>query len=391
MGSPVCLIVLDDVGKSLLAAANMPNLDTFCSTARNYRNFVVSPKCSNTRARIHSGLHSYRLGNRIGDILPNPSHPGYSLPYASGLLLAQRIPGFKSVVGKWHLDKGTNYDHPLNCGFSAFSGTMMNLQGGGGGSGTYFQFEKIVAGAPVTCTQYATADVASDAVRSMQLGARLVVCNFHSAHTPLHVPPDGMYYQQPPWTNETMSVAMLEAVDYQLGRIFYVGANKGFIFIIMSDNGNGPGILEGGKDTMYEKGINTPMWVGGPGVVPGVSDLLVGATDLNQTIVELEGNGGGATPTDSFGFAADILGGTVSPPEFLHCDFYQDSQIAPTYANWHRSVRNATYKLIVKPGPVEEFFDLIADPTETTNLLNGAMTQDQTDNYTLLQQQLPVL
>ena len=53
-----------------------------------------------------------------------------------------------------------------------------------------------------------------------------------------------------------------------------------------------------------------------------------------------------------------------------------------------RAIRNATYKLIVRSGGGREFYDLAADPFETTNLIGRVLTATQSSNLDALNRQL---
>jgi hypothetical protein len=52
-----------------------------------------------------------------------------------------------------------------------------------------------------------------------------------------------------------------------------------------------------------------------------------------------------------------------------------------TAANAGRALQNAQFKLISFTSGANEFYDLLADPYEATNLLNTAMTATQLGNY----------
>jgi arylsulfatase A-like enzyme len=59
--------------------------------------------------------------------------------------------------------------------------------------------------------------------------------------------------------------------------------------------------------------------------------------------------------------------------------------------DYQRAIRNARYKLIERASGGREFYDVVADPFEATNLLGRALTETQQTNLTRLDRQLDVL
>ena len=56
-------------------------------------------------------------------------------------------------------------------------------------------------------------------------------------------------------------------------------------------------------------------------------------------------------------------------------------------------MRNHRYKLLrdFRATPAENFYDLQADPYEHNNLLEGDLTEEQSENYLALKQQIETL
>jgi len=64
----------------------------------------------------------------------------------------------------------------------------------------------------------------------------------------------------------------------------------------------------------------------------------------------------------------------------------------PVYnQGYQRAIRNGRYKLIERDDRGPEFYDLVADPLETTDLLGGALTEAQRTNLDELDRQLDAL
>ena len=199
---------------------------------------------------------------------------------------------------------------------------------------------------------------------------------------------------------------MLEAMDTQIGRLLdslsaEVRANTYVIF--MGDNGTDLRIVSSpfrpyyAKQTLYQGGINVPLIVTGPGIVNGVSDALVNSTDLFATIMEMAGiDPEEAVPedvvTDSVSFLPILKDlNTPSQREWVYADaFFGSFEGIPT-ADY--AMRNHRYKLLkdFRVTPAENFYDLQEDPYEHNNLLEGDLTEEQSENYLALKQQTETL
>ncbi len=377
----VLLIVLDDLGLDLWSVAPMPAMRRLEEIARVYPTFWAGPVCSNFRARMQTGLRSYRAGNLVGRNLPSPSQPTWSLPTSHGNLLAQNLPGVSTYRGKWHLAGIADYDHPLAAGYLHWSGTMY-------GGGNYFHWEKIVDGQVSTSDVYATLDVAQDATVDVLSDTNFVVAAFKVPHAPLHEPPPGFHSFGPPWDARKYVFAMLEAWDRIAGRLIDIALARGYIVIVTADNGT-DAMLGGRKDTLYEAGLRCPLIVAGAGVVPGASSRLVEGVDLHATIMELRG--GTAATRDSFSFARDLFGCSDEPHVVLECDKWDRTGSPPTAQGWQRAVRDERWKLIVLGSAAEEFYDLQHDPLEADDLLIRSLSSEQRDAYQFLRGQIPTL
>lgn len=246
-------------------------------------------------------------------------------------------------------------------------------------------------------------------------------------HTPFNRPPSYAYdtakynlpNYAPPAVNDAScpiySKAMVQGLDWTLGYLLRsipqaTLANTTIIF--WADNGTqseafdtlaktgidltpylGAGYAGKAKRTVYELGCNVPMIVAGAGVTnPGrTSQSLVSSADLFKTVIELVGGDyslvplpvGGTRP--SISFAQDLLASTPSARTMLPLDLFgPNGPNVNCTTNGSRALVYTQYKLLKQNGtgvtgfpagtagvPVAgvEFYDLLADPNETVNLV----------------------
>ncbi|MFT7462855.1 MAG: arylsulfatase B, partial [Pseudohongiellaceae bacterium] len=238
--------------------------------------------------------------------------------------------------------------------------------------------------------------------QSQQQRPWLAVLSFNAPHSPWHTPPQGLYS-----TDLTMAApvdvdprpyykADLEALDYELGRALSgLGADlENTIVIFLGDNGTPfpvpvpPFDPMKAKTKMYEGGVHVPMIVTGPQVgQPGQkSTALVNVTDVFATVAEWAGVDlasalPAGTQLDSVSFAPFVTNPQLpSAREVLYSEVFSPNGLAP-YANWKQAIRNDRYKVIRFGPKSEEFYDLLADPFEDADLLQGVLNHTQLMEY----------
>jgi arylsulfatase A-like enzyme len=128
--------------------------------------------------------------------------------------------------------------------------------------------------------------------------------------------------------------------------------------IFIGDNGTPQNVAPDptrAKGSTYERGIHVPLVVAHNDLTPAVSSSLVHAVDLTATIAEL---GGIPIPVemDSRSFVRCLSKPSTRTRNYVYCQDDDD-----------RCVRSRRYKLRVDAG-VEEFYDLVIDPTESMPL-----------------------
>lgn len=133
----VLVIIADDLGRNDISlhcgATPTPHIDSLASSGVSFRNLIVNPVCSPTRAAFLTGCEAVRsgFGGEVGDRL-NPAFP----------TIAQRFKaaGYRTgLFGKWHNGKPSSRQTtpwrptPMKAGFDHFEGFY------GGGTDFYNQ------------------------------------------------------------------------------------------------------------------------------------------------------------------------------------------------------------------------------------------------------------
>lgn len=400
-GRKVLLVDLDDIGWDLLRRVEplgvTPRITALMATGRVWSHFWAAPNCSLFRARVLTGADAYRPENYVGGIVkPLDTFAGPAGPW-----LPDGLPGARVKIGKWHMSGGAPAamfpDNLIDKGWTRFVGCWGNPPEDGG-TGYYGITEYDVDASGVIVTQqpqHQTTRCASLALAEIAAGTELIHASFCAVHKPFESPPDGepagkVYTGT---TDAQIKLDMLYHLDHWLGVVVDEAVKQGYVVIVACDNGTS----ELGKNTYHETGSNTPLFAVGAGVVPGVSERLVAATDLWATVRRIRG-GTGAAP-DSVDFADDMLGwpSVAREREFLTLDWYPAKGIPPTAGNWSRMIRDARWKYVdqkQKPAgtsgdKVVALFDLLTDPGEAVNLLDAPLSSEAQAAYDLLLANLP--
>jgi hypothetical protein len=165
--------------------------------------------------------------------------------------------------------------------------------------------------------------------------------------------------------------------------------------IFMGDNGSGrrlarpPVAPTKAKGTLYQGGINVPLFVTGPGVTKGVSSALVNSTDMFLTIMEMAGIDTSHTIPENLVLDSVSFMPYLSDPaaesvrDFAYADVFAGNFAGIEDGNY--TVRNDEFKLFRNSGSFE-FYNLKSDPFELDNLLDRELAGDEQAQYdTLLQ------
>ncbi|OUU78550.1 MAG: hypothetical protein CBC38_07530, partial [Gammaproteobacteria bacterium TMED78] len=316
-----------------------------------------------------------------------------------------------AAIGKWHLGGGNNggIDHPNLVGFDHAATLPF------GSPENFFSWNKVVNGEVIGTVGYAPVDKTNDAINwiaEQEDNPWFLWFALNLPHTPLHLSPEEHWQSDyshlgrnsvPSYDNPDYFQSMLEAMDTQIGRVLdslsaEVRANTYVIF--MGDNGTAATVISPpfspakSKGSIFQGGINVPLIITGPDVPNGVSDALVNSTDLFTTIMEMAGiDPEEAVPedvtTDSVSFLPILKDlNTPSQREWVYADeFFGSFEGIPT-ADY--AMRDHRYKLL-RYRLEEHFYDLQEDPYEHNNLLEGDLTEEQSENYLALKQQIETL
>ena len=373
----VLLIIVDDVGLDATIGynigsqkPNMPNLQNLINSGVKFNNVWSNPVCSPTRSTILTGKYGYRTSVlNVGDQLSTSENSLHNY-------LTQNSSYSSALIGKWHLSGSTaDHNHPNNLGIDYYSGMI------GGGIQNYSNWTFSENGNTSNTNQYSTTKLTNEAIDWIndQDSEWFMWLAYNAPHTPFHLPPNDLHTQGELSTDQAAIdsnplpyyMAMLEAVDSEMGRLFNsIGeeelANTTIIFI--GDNGTPNQVVQQynsnrAKGSLYKGGINVPMVISGNQVNRFDQDenALINTTDLFTTITELCGvNNQNIHDSKSF---ISLLTSSFNS----NSRDYIYSEIG--YEGY--TIRNSTHKYIHFENGNEALFNLNNNQFEFPNLLNA--------------------
>ena len=378
--SRVLVIDIDDLGWDMLASTPTPTFDRLSAEGRRFTRFHTTPMCSPSRARLQLGaLGSHPLVLCGHTVKPNldyelPLGPLIPLPR-----LATEHGRTTAKIGKWHLAPNDRPEHPNQFGWQTYAGAFANLNLAN--PGDFFAYQKIVDGERIWHDVYVTTDETNDAIRCVEERVDLISVSYHAIHNPYHVPPPELYDGPPPTSDFEMAQAMLQALDLELGRLLDAALAADYTVFVLSDNGTSTKI-GGGKGHLVPGGVIVPMWVVGPGVVPGTDDEWVDIVDLYATVADVMGiprDRPAEQGPDSISFAPRLYGSPGATREAVYSEFWLPNgkdprQLGPKQT-WYQSLRTREWALISndKNDLGLRFHDRILDPREEHDLLERGM------------------
>ncbi|WP_299064615.1 sulfatase-like hydrolase/transferase [uncultured Polaribacter sp.] len=390
----ILLIVADDMGIDVTPGFGItenlpvtPTLNSFRENGISYTNCWAAPQCSPTRAAIMSGKFGIKTGVMRPPLILDTSHTSLftkikeqsSTDYSMGL------------IGKWHIggSSSSNYSHPQDSGVPYYEGVFTSQVA------DYYNWTKInAAGQKEQITEYATTHLTNRAISWIdnQTKPWFLWLAHVAPHTPFQTPPQGTYTTTP--TNDsTTYLAMVESLDYEINRLIESMDEETLqntVIIFIGDNGT-PGksntYYPAGhvKSSIYEGGIRVPLIITGKSVerVNEVEASLVQATDLHATILELTGvqlNGG---TENSLSLKPSLQFENQIERQINYTDYESNNT-----ESW--ATRNATYKLIEDENGNEEFYNIVDDIKEETNLI-GSLTTEQETIKAMLKQEAQII
>lgn len=397
----VLLIIADDFGTDSLglyngasgATAPTPHLNALAANGVRFANAYACPVCSPTRAAMLTGRYGFRTG--VGNIVS--AEANNALP-ASETTLPEAIAAHPALAiqcasfGKWHLSNGS----PM-----AVS-SLPNTIGGwphyagatAGALTSYTNWTKTTNGTTATSTVYATTEVVNDAVTWIQARNSsnqrwMAWVAFNAPHTPFHVPPVSLHsYGAAPATNLLKYQAAVEAMDTEIGRLLASVNLAETDILFIGDNGTPGSVIRPpydnthAKDSLYEGGVRVPLLIRGPSVTnPGrTTDALVHAVDLFSTVLELLGVPAPATTLDSRSVLPVLTQQSTGVRSRLYSEKFDQSDATLGGS----LIRDERYKLLRPHAGSDEFYDLLLDPAESTDLLlagRAGLTATQRARY----------
>ncbi|MEM7102754.1 MAG: sulfatase-like hydrolase/transferase [Bacteroidota bacterium] len=365
----ILILIADDMGTDAMGVygigtdqPNTPNLDGMLDDGLLFTNAWAYPTCAPSRASLLTG----RYGNKNGVIRSGPNLPNEEVTIFEHLKAITNNGYAAAAFGKWHLG---NANHPNNNGLDYFAGSLFS------GVDDYYHWERVVNGVTDTSQTYVTSYITDEAINWIDNHTEpwIVWMAYNAPHGPIHLPPDSLYTRIDTASNFDKYICMIESVDHESGRLYnsLTQAEKdSTIIIFVGDNGTPNGQLQTfpnghGKSTLYEGGINIPMFITGYGVgrENEIDDALVSFSDVFATITELLGFDLPGGIDNSFSFH-QLLSDATAPTRTYNYSEFGDLET-------DRAIRNAQYKLITRFDGTQEFFDLLADPYEENDLIMG--------------------
>ena len=299
----IVLIVADDLGYADLGIHGgkdvaTPSIDALAAAGARFTNaYSTGCVCSPSRVGLLTGRYQQRTGHDS-----NP-HRQFGLDLKE-VTLAQRLKsaGYATgIVGKWHLGDSKE-QNPLARGFDEFYGILEHGIGPGEKGGkeivVYRGWDR--AETPADHTTAFGREAVAFIERHKDQPFFLYV-PFTAVHAPHVAPPDAVKkVEQIADPRRRRYLAMLATLDEMVGRIAAKlreeKLEENTLVAFMSDNG-GPdgapdnGALRGGKWTLWEGGIRSPLFVAWRGRIPAgrVSDEPVIQLDLAATALAASG------------------------------------------------------------------------------------------------------
>ena len=374
----ILMVIADDFGLDAFAAydpgievAATPVLSDLAAEGLLFDQFWSNPSCSPTRAALITGRYGVHTGVLlVGDVLDDSE-----LTIQDHL--EQNLPGYyaNAVIGKWHLGQLNDRNHPAQMGVQYFAGDL------NGRVNDYTNWTLTENGQQTTSTEYATSkfiDLSIDWV-GQQTQPWFLWLAMNAPHEPFHLPPAHLHSRNLSGTPEDIAanplpyyLAMIEAMDTEIGRLLDSmdsATRENTLIIFLGDNGTQRSVIQApytraqGKGSLFQGGINTPLFVAGAGVDRHGQreDALVGATDLFASIAKIAGVSN-QVQNDSISFASLLTAAGDVDRDYLYSDKRDDE-----LQSW--AIRNQRYKLIADQQGRQEIYDLQLDPWETTDMV----------------------
>ena len=388
----ILFIMADDLGIGDLSShgANdmrTPHIDRLMASGCRFSNaYANCPVCSPTRAAFLTGRYPDMVGVPGVIRTHRVNNWGYLSAEATTLPQVLKPAGYHTaLIGKWHLGL-VEPNTPMGRGFDDFKGFLGDMMD------DYYNHRRhgvnyMRKGRKMIAPEGHATDLFSDWAaayikeRAGQESPFFLFLSYNAPHTPFHAPPSNMHSQGnlPTYNNGLDPIpyymAAIEAMDFQIGRLLDdipEDERNNTIIIFIGDNGTPNQVAQNPyssstvKNTLYQGGVNVPMFISGNSVSrSGTDNNLITSTDLFATIAEITGSSTNEIH-DSKSFKSLFS-------ESKNIREYQYSELV-NGADDEWTISNGTYKLIANAVGMEEMYNLVNDPYENSNLLNGPLS-----------------
>ena len=394
----ILFVFLDNVGKDWFRCYGSqenvtPNIDHLARTGLQFRHFYVTPVCSTSRHMLLTGRYPFRSGWHTHH---DPAiYGGGYFDWEREITFARvlRDAGYRTAIsGKWQIN---DFHDPVQSDALAHHGFEEHCLWPEGPPGhpahkqRYWDPYIQVDGEQIDTAGRFGPDVCSewliDFMRRHRDEPFLAYYSAILTHIPVvNTPPLGDREATPREQFE----AMVDYADELIGRFVTaleeLGLRENTILFVTADNGTDNGTDQGafqslggringrisgeGIYSLTERGINVPMIVNCPGVVPiGHRDEPLDASDILPTLADLA--------------AADLPGDRVIDGRSF-APILRDQPLEEPWRPWclsqyytRRVVRNQRFKLY----STGEFYDLSEDPLELHDLQESARLAEDND------------
>ncbi|MEM9837161.1 MAG: sulfatase-like hydrolase/transferase [Bacteroidota bacterium] len=374
----ILLIIADDLGIDVLNGyqqnermPNTPHLDALRTSGLTFTNTWATPQCTPSRAALMSGKYGIKTG-----VMRPPGN--LDLEHES---LFKRIAAATdglyrgALIGKWHISSPADFDHPAQHGVDHYEG-LFTAQ-----VDDYYNWEKVTNGVASTSDEYVTTNLTNAAINWIgEQDSPWLLWLAHAApHGPFHVPPDSLYTQTNTRDNLGKYLAMVEAMDHEIGRLLNSmdeATRSNTVVIFVGDNGTPAGVIQNfpsnhAKSTLYEGGLRVPLLVSGKGVsrINEEEHQINHIADLHATILDLTGNQLNGGINNSKSLKPLLSCASNLNRDFVYTD-YEDGNIL----GW--AIRNQDYKLIADENGRQEFYNITSDLQEANNLIGNLSAEE---------------
>jgi arylsulfatase A-like enzyme len=376
----VVVIYADDLGYADLSATgskqvSTPHIDSLAKNGARFANgYVTGCVCSPSRAGLLTGRYQQRFGfdaNAEGEARGDRAPRGLDLKQ---VMFAQRLKGLgyaTGLVGKWHLGGRDGY-LPTQRGFEEFYGLLPHGVGAGKGEDVpiYRGKEKVATPPDHTVAFGKESEAFIDRHKDKPFFLYLAFTAVHAPHSAPEAYLKKFAHITPPRKQRylAMIACLDDAVGGVLGRLRKHKLEEDTLIFFAGDNGgplnghvsNGP--YRGGKWSLWEGGIRSPIFIQWKGRVAGGCEVAHPINQLDFLPTALAAAGAEVKrewQLDGVSLLPLLEGKTKEAP---HDALYWRFGIQ--YA-----VRQGDWKLVkpeLKQGP--KLFNLADDPGEKTDL-----------------------